>query len=234
MKDKVTYAELIKWVYDKLEESCKITIDKVSETEVSEEKTENAYRDIVERLSIKLKGGKCSRVFLNQLTRHHCNIGERFGDRIEFYSSRNIIDIIELLEHGGYSSRQFKRDNSLIKGLWKSHHNGRSQFYAYVKNIKQYWLKKNGELKRDISEIIQKNPNNPKAVLTEMQYKALIEKHKKNELTGEWIVFARHNDINYYLCLAVHEESGINDINTYNTISPCFDEFPELNHYKKE
>lgn len=234
MKDTAENIELIKRIYDEMEKSYKVTIDKVNVIEVSEEKLNEAYQDIVERLDVKLINGKCSQVLLNQLARHHCDIGERFGDSVEFYFSRNIIEIIELLENDKYQARQFERANSLIKGLWKSHHNGRSQFYAYSKNIKQYWFKRNGDLKRDISGIIEKYPDNLSAVMTEMQYQALHEKHKNNEMTGEWIVFAKYNDINYYLCLAVHEGSGENDINTYNILAPCFDEFPELRDYKSE
>lgn len=234
MKDTAKYIEQIKQIYDEIEKSYKENINKVNLNEVSEEKINEAYQDIVERLKVKLNKGKCSQVILNQLARHHCNIGERLGERVEIYFSRDIIDIIELLDNDKYPARQFERVNSLIKGLWKSHHNGRSQFYAYSKNIKQYWFKNNGVLKRDISKIIEKYQDNLSAIMTEMQYQAMYEKHKNNKMTGEWIVFAKYNDINYYLCLAVHEESGVNDINTYNILKPCFDEFHELRHYKHE
>jgi hypothetical protein len=40
---------------------------------------------------------------LAQLARHHCDIGERFGDRVEFYFSRNIIEIIELNDINTYN-----------------------------------------------------------------------------------------------------------------------------------
>ena len=230
MKKSTASDELIKTIYRiycELEESHRTTIKSVKEILVPEEEIREAYNDVVERLNIKLQNGKCSQLFLNQLARHHCNIGERFGERVEIYSSRDIIDIVELLEEGKYPARQFKRSNSLIKGLWKAHHNGRSQFYSYTKNIKQYWFQSNGKLKRDISGIVNKYPQDLKAILTEMQYQALNEKHKNHEMTGEWIVFAKHNNTNYYLCLAIHE-SGENDVDIYNILESSFDEFPEL------
>lgn len=48
--------------------------------------------------------------------------------------------------------------------------------------------------------------------------------------TGEWIIFTTYNNINYYLCLATHNEAKeLGDNWIFETkIKPCFEEFPEL------
>lgn len=76
--------------------------------------------------------------------------------------------------------------------------------------------------------IFRKYPDNLSAIMTDMQYQMLNEMGKDNNMTGEWIVFAKHNEINYYLCLAVHNENGKNDETIYSFLKPCIAEFPEL------
>ena len=46
------------------------------------------------------------------------------------------------------------------------------------------------------------------------------------ELTGEWIVYALHGKIKYYLCLALHDEGDENIFE--NKIKVCYKQFPEL------
>jgi len=47
------------------------------------------------------------------------------------------------------------------------------------------------------------------------------------KITGEWLVFAKHNGANYYLCIATHDVSTHEDIrNQINVV--CCEEFPFL------
>ncbi len=50
MKDTTRYKNIIKQIYDKVENSYKITIDNVSEIEIDIEQLDKAYSDIVSRL----------------------------------------------------------------------------------------------------------------------------------------------------------------------------------------
>jgi hypothetical protein len=54
----------------------------------------------------------------------------------------------------------------------------------------------------------------------------LQRRRKEQKTTGEWLIYAIHENINYYLCLAKHGEDEIvrNKIN-----SSCIFEFPFLN-----
>lgn len=55
---------------------------------------------------------------------------------------------------------------------------------------------------------------------------AFEKREAQNKLTGEWIVFAKHEGKNYYLCLATHETG---DQVIYDQIkSICFRQFPFL------
>jgi hypothetical protein len=52
------------------------------------------------------------------------------------------------------------------------------------------------------------------------------DRARAQELTGEWIVFAKHEGKNYYLCLAGHDEG---DDHIFARISDgCAYEFPFL------
>jgi hypothetical protein len=52
------------------------------------------------------------------------------------------------------------------------------------------------------------------------------DRARAQDLTGEWIVFAKHEDKNYYLCLAVHDEG---DDHIFARIRDgCVSEFPFL------
>ena len=52
------------------------------------------------------------------------------------------------------------------------------------------------------------------------------ERSRDQRLTGEWIVYARHEGRNYYLCLARHDEE---DATIFDRIkNGCVDEFPFL------
>jgi hypothetical protein len=55
---------------------------------------------------------------------------------------------------------------------------------------------------------------------------AMEERDSSQRLTGEWIVFAKHNGQNYYLCLARHNEGDELIFSRIKQI--CFREFPFL------
>ena len=49
----------------------------------------------------------------------------------------------------------------------------------------------------------------------------------RNDLTGEWLIFAKNNGKNYYLCIANHSSSTETDTEIYDAIIHyCGEEFP--------
>jgi hypothetical protein len=51
------------------------------------------------------------------------------------------------------------------------------------------------------------------------------ERSQSGEITGEWIIFARQNDVNYYLTLGSHTEG---DEAIRQRVLDCCAEFPNL------
>jgi hypothetical protein len=50
-------------------------------------------------------------------------------------------------------------------------------------------------------------------------------RHAADQMTGEWIVYAEIDGVNYYLTLGTHGEP---DADIRVRVQSCFDEFPEL------
>lgn len=212
-----------------------ITTQKVTEFNEDINRYNNCVEDINQRLKIKLKnGGICSKILIKQLAKHNCQLGELYSNQnlssnfefIEFYNSSEILDIIELIEIGSKQGEQFK--HTPLQRLYKIHHNSFSGTgYSLILNIKNYWFNKTDKLikkrEKEFQEIIEKvGINNLPLILHSMHDKAIYSR----ELTGEWIIYTKYNKINYYLCLALHNEGDTNIFE--NKIKYCYTEFPEL------
>lgn len=221
-----------------LEESKRITVDQTKTFEVESKTYQEAISDIEKRLEIKLRSGKCSRVLINQLARHQCNLGEVFvektGDtlyeKIEFYNSSELCDLIELVEQKKRNGDDF--NGSVLKGFSKIHHGAySSNGYSTVRNIKEFWFTKNGRIRLNLEnrfqEILEEYEIYSIAeIMNQMHSIAMIDRSRNNELKGEWLVYSKVGARNYYLCLATHKEG---DDNIWkNRIKPCLLEFPEL------
>lgn len=188
--------------------------------------------DIKSRLKIKLKTGKCSNLLINQLAIHQKNIGEVFGKKKEFYDSSKILDLIGKIESNEVIGKTFS--GSILSGYMHIHHNSVGTMgSSLVRNIREYWFTRTGQLKNDRKNEFEKltdnyGENNVDILLNNL----LISTINNKKLNGEWIIYKIQNDIKYYLCLATHTE-GLNRKHTdeviYNEkISKCFTEFPAL------
>ncbi|MBT6686638.1 MAG: hypothetical protein HN704_01395 [Bacteroidetes bacterium] len=217
-------------------EKRKITFDNVSTFDIKNSQFNICKKDIIERLKIKLRNkGKYSKLLLNQLTIHKCNFGEKFNVSdaedeayIEFYNSSEILDIIELIEKENTNlSNQFK--HKPLQGLYKFHHNAYSGIgYSLLMNIRNYWFNKQGQIhkkrKADYKNIIDKHKLSKHIIMSNLHSQAIYGNERK--LTGEWLIYTRVQEVNYFLCLASHTE-GDNSIYE-NKIKECYNEFPEL------
>ncbi len=155
-----------------------------------------------------------------------------------YYSIFQITDEIKYLEGlvpatRTNKERPFKGD--ILRGLWKKH------FYSdryLAKNISNYWKSSKGERKLSayIDNAFKENESEylEQETINKISYYTVFHpfEHKSSRagkarwgITGEWIIFAKHNDKNYYLCIGKHnqDESIMTNINNM-----CKDEFPFL------
>lgn len=201
---------------------------------VKAKKALRSYNDLTEKLRIKLKySGKVSEVLVEQLFVHHLEIGERYiianDDKpltvIEFYKSKGLLDLIGLIELDKCPTEQEPFETELLKGLSYVCHGASTKGYSAVKNCIHYWYY-NGKLKKsretELQELLDESELD---VATRMFSKALASL-KTNDVTGDWLIYKNHNEINYYLCLVKQDEG---DASIYeHKIRRCLDEFPEL------
>ncbi|QYM73185.1 hypothetical protein K1X45_01670 [Pseudochrobactrum sp. Wa41.01b-1] len=126
---------------------------------------------------------------------------------------------------GTKTATQFR--NPPLRGLWHKHY-FTARFYA--SNL-LLGLGKNGMLKM-AEEIFNPQVSNTitREMVSEFARRLSTEpyenRYRQGKLTGEWIVFARHNDKNYYLSLSTHKTDD--QIIYENIISACTKEFPDL------
>jgi hypothetical protein len=172
-----------------------------------------------EWLEIKLATGRCSELLRRQLAAHCAR---------PCYDVHNILDEIARLE--GLPSRAAPTKpaapykNPLLKGLWHKHH---FQARFVPKNLMEETKRKSFPVPESVEEFDQ-NPDwgrlTHKAILSAFECRSA-----RTALTGEWIVYAPMNGINYYLTLAVHEtDDETGDERIYARAKRCLSEFPEL------
>jgi hypothetical protein len=209
-----------------------ITIEKTEPISISLIEYEEFRKDVKERLKIKLKTGVCSEFLINQLALHKANLGEKNGEKIEFYNVSEILNIIEKMEDDKMVGSQFK--GQLFKDYFHIHHNTYSGFGAsLVRNVKEYWFSRNGVIHphrvEEFEKILNQHSNGKlSTVAIVMHQKAIFNRN----LRGEWLIYRIVDNKKYYLCLASHRE-GVDRVESdenifLNKISKCLLEFPEL------
>jgi hypothetical protein len=169
-----------------------------------------------EWLEIKLASGRSSELLRRQLAVHAAR---------RCYDVHSILDEIARLE--GLQSRAAPTKpatpytkNPLLKGLWHKHH-FQPRFLLY--NLKLETKRKSLPFPESVEEFNQ-NPNWERLVY-KLVFGALESRTRREGLTGEWIVYAPLNGINYYLTLANHRTG---DERVYARAESCLSEFPEL------
>jgi len=146
-----------------------------------------------------------------------------------------IIDEIKNLEGVG-RSRQTKPASEFkgphLNGLWHKH------FFAANPSLLAHNITNQlagGKLEKLVAEIFDpnKSPVVTKEMIGELSHRVVVEslenRASDNKLTGEWIVFAKHQGQNYYLCLTTHE-SGDESI-AQNIKTACLPQFAFLDTY---
>lgn len=153
------------------------------------------------------------------------------------YNSFSITDVIQELEGVGRGCKQrFEQFKHLpLKGLFKAHFFD-AQFMA--KNLINHWglefenSPKFNSLCSQVTEEEEKTPSQfgwQGRLAHEMTVSGYEERAKQNKLTGEWIIFATHNNLNYYLCISRHSKSNPEDQEIYDFLKlVCEHEYPFL------
>lgn len=145
-----------------------------------------------------------------------------------------VINEIKSLEGLAPSQRtkpatEFKRP--LLRGLWHKHFLPTLPS-AFAHNILNH-LGKNGlsSLVEDVFDPV-KSSVVTREMIEELAHRvveeSIVNRGAAEKLTGEWIIFAKENGINYYLCISRHS-SG--DDNIANHVKLCAHEFPFLSKY---
>lgn len=122
---------------------------------------------------------------------------------------RDIIEEIDNLENGDHNT-QTKPASAFRKlplaGLWHKHYFSAEFLVPNMQNAL-----KGGKLKSLIEEVM--DPSKSSVITPEMisefahrvTHEPVEDRTNANKLTGEWIIFAKENGENYYLCLNTHE-----------------------------
>jgi len=119
-----------------------------------------------------------------------------------------------------------------LKGFWHKHFfTANPSLFAH--NIINQLA--NGNLEKHVAEVFdpKKSPVVTKEMISDFSKKvvteSLEERASANKLTGEWIVFAKHQGQNYYLCLTTHD---LNDeIIAQNIKTVCLPQFVFLDKF---
>lgn len=114
-----------------------------------------------------------------------------------------------------------------LQGLWHQHFFS-ARFVGH--NIAMHMAET--RLKKTVESIFDpaRSPTVTREMIEEMAHAvtlgALEERENQNKLTGEWIVFAKHQGQNYYLTLATHTTEDQQTFDEINNMA--YTEFPFL------
>lgn len=172
-------------------------------------------------LDLKITNGAYSSVFLAEVARH---LEQR---------TQNILAILD--EVGALEGATFSRQSSTkretrfkrppLKGLWHKHYRQSGLATLYI-NLLNHW--NDDRLDRLEREQGQSGPANPEDAAGKLIHDMVLggdaARSAAREVTGEWIVFARHEGANYFLTLGKHGD----DDAVAARVSACAAEFPHV------
>lgn len=170
--------------------------------------------------------GRYSRIFLFEL---YCRI---LVPALPGDPAKIVAEVNALEGHGRTvgtkPAAQFERPP--LQGLWKKHY-----LVGGLPSMAKNLLLGFGKKRRELLHVIKEHHSPATADLSPLEKSRNIadavtniyaERSRTGRLTGDWIVFAKHEGRNYYLCLARHDEP---DADIFNRIKAgCVAEFPFL------
>ena len=165
-----------------------------------------------------------------------CLVLHLFGGwKSGFQGPEKIIHEIQALEAGVSTGLKAPIQNrhSPLKGLWHKHYL-QDGFPSLAKNV-QLALNKYGipYFEEKIREAKEANEErfvtvaDVKAIANDVVHGNLMRRREDEAMTGEWLLFAKHEGENYYLAVTTHDRSAHPQIRQQiDTI--CCHEFPFL------
>jgi hypothetical protein len=168
---------------------------------------------------VKLRTGKCSRLLRDQLAEGMCR---RMINVFAVYDEIGQMEGSDPPRRTGTKpAKPLKRE---LRGLMHKHYKV-SSLASFGLNQKNHWLLKDSQAK--LADVINEFCRDGHAgkLAHELVLGAHAKRHAANQMTGEWIVYARVAGVNYYLTLATHKEQ---DAAVEARVRTCFTEFPEV------
>ena len=184
------------------------------------EKVDNGETFIQSHLDPKMVTGRYSRGLVNEFVQY---VEKRTANIFP------ILDEFAVLECTPNSRKTNTKPaapfkGAILAGLWHKHY---SQASFIPKNLQNHW-KANDFVER-IKLILKNEEFLTKQKAGEIAHAFVLdgyrERNQSHEITGEWIVFARQDEVNYYLTLGTHLEG---DEAIWRRVAACSGEFPEL------
>jgi hypothetical protein len=168
---------------------------------------------------VKLKSGKCSGLLRSEIAE---------GMRQRTISAFAVYDEIGQMEGSDPPRRTGTKPAQPLKGelngLMHKHYKI-SSLSSFALNQRNHWERKQNQpkLAKIIDEFIE--DGHAGKLAHELVLGAHTGRHGTDQMSGEWIVYAEVDGVNYYLTLATHKES---DSSVKERVRRCFGEFPEL------
>jgi hypothetical protein len=169
---------------------------------------------------VKLKTGKVSELMRNEIAE---GMRQRTISAFAVYDEIGQIEQSDPLRRNGTKSTK-PLTGELLTGLMHKHRKT-SSMQDFMLNIENHWKRRNNRGERQRIENEVRNGGHTGKAAHEIVLGGYKARHGADQMTGEWIVYAVINGVNYYLTLATHTEP---DAAIRERVKSCFDEFPEV------
>lgn len=162
---------------------------------------EECRADVIEWLNLKMKTGRYSDLLVDQLAWH---MHHRTLNTFAVYDE---IDVLEGSERARSTTTKAATEftGPVLKGLWHKHF---STAAMIPKNLLNHWTFK--RIRDQIDPILNDGALSEDERSARAIHRLVIGGHEARStargMTGEWIIFAKYNEANYYLTLAAHGE----------------------------
>jgi hypothetical protein len=162
-----------------------------------------------------------------------------FGRQLEAATRISLINPFSLMEEIGKIERNLPPSRSKkaaafkrgpLAGLMHKH-------FVSARNVAQnvlnHWSPGSDRLNRAVKKVLDEHVGRPVGdwelagrISERLVSEAYSQREKQHGITGDWIVYKRHDHKNYYLCLAGHEEQDEEIFERFAAAAES--EFPEL------
>lgn len=170
-------------------------------------------------IGTKLKTGKCSELLRDEIAE---GMRQRTIDAFAVYDEIGQMEGSDPPRRTGTKSAK-PLTGKLLIGLMHKHYKTASM-QDFMLNIENHWNRRTNRAERQRIENEVRYGGHTGKAAHEIVLGGYQARHSADEMTGEWIVYAVVDGVNYYLALAIHGEDGA----IRERVRSCFAEFPEL------